>query len=296
MDTLINLRNTVQSAASVVAAVSTITGTGHSSDFGDCFSKQHNEPMLRWMAKNTVYENEDDRETVVGAENQPRNPNEAPGEDLAGSDSDDDLDLELFHARIARGKEKLEANDSIGAEIIFRNCLLQIPNLNLELRRPLKLLVMDGLARAFTLQEKPDDVRSILVEKITLHPRDSQNGRIEALGDTFTLANVLVVQKAYPEAMLYGRKALKDYRRLNGPAEKPGVEKLLKLLIRTCREYDNPDEVYAFGTLLEKSRSRNDGTPPTMAQDPVPKETPAINVETEELPPIIFQTTDITTG
>lgn len=62
MSTLINLRNCVQSAASVVSSASTTLGIEHAdhfsvtygSEFGDVFPSEPGETMLRWISSNTV--------------------------------------------------------------------------------------------------------------------------------------------------------------------------------------------------------------------------------------------------
>ena len=68
IQTLTNLRNCVQSAASVVSSASTALGIDHAdqfsvaygSEFGDYFPPQSSETMLRWVSSNTVYEFDED--------------------------------------------------------------------------------------------------------------------------------------------------------------------------------------------------------------------------------------------
>ena len=138
IQTLTNLRNCVQSAASVVSSASTTLGIDHAdhlsvnygSEFGDCFPPQPSETMLRWVSSNTVYEFEDlSQGSTVQRQKEPSGQDTQPPGNTSDidhsdhSDSDNDLDVEIVQALLRRGKEKLVMDDFSGAERFLRNCL-----------------------------------------------------------------------------------------------------------------------------------------------------------------------------
>ncbi|KAG4431526.1 hypothetical protein IFR05_012983 [Cadophora sp. M221] len=110
MESLRHLRSTVQSAATVVSSASTIMGVDldrdGSSEFGDCFPREPNEAMNRWLSSNTVYEFREDGGNELQYGNSGRT--SQPANNLDGSDSDSDLGAELSLALFNRGIEKLD--------------------------------------------------------------------------------------------------------------------------------------------------------------------------------------------
>lgn len=60
---------------------------------------------------------------------------------------------------------------------------------------------------------------------------------------------VLLNKCAYAEALLYGRRALKSYRKL-GPEGTLGVQNSLRLLCQVCKAAGNHDEEDAYGAIL----------------------------------------------
>ncbi|KAH9210040.1 hypothetical protein DL95DRAFT_466226 [Leptodontidium sp. 2 PMI_412] len=104
-----------------------------SSDFGDCFPREPNEAMNKWLSSNTVYE------FGEGDENEQQYGNSGgtsqPANNLDGSDSDSELDAELSQALFKRGVEKLTREDLEGAESLLRKSLARAPGSDLESRR-----------------------------------------------------------------------------------------------------------------------------------------------------------------
>ncbi|KAE9382152.1 hypothetical protein N431DRAFT_17323 [Stipitochalara longipes BDJ] len=117
-----NLSNCVQSAASVVSSASTSLGVEdvdhfsviNGSEFGDIFISELGETMCRWISSKSVSEFEGDRgESSLSrrkiASNYLQPVDESTESDQ--SDSDTDLEIEIVHALLKRGKERFEAKD-----------------------------------------------------------------------------------------------------------------------------------------------------------------------------------------
>jgi hypothetical protein len=260
-----NLSNCIQSAASVVSSASTTLGVehadhvsvAHSSDFGGLFPSEPGETMLRWMSSNTVYEFEEEptaepssRQHKVRSD-YPRPVEGSPEPEQ--SDSDTDLEMEIVQALLKRGKEKFQAKDFGAAERLFRNCLTRISSnlsmLSLHHIPRSKTEIMTLLLDVYLAKEKWDEAQSLLLEKIGIGSQDksSDNGRV--LKDILTLIDVLIHKSSYAEAHLYGRRALKGYRKM-GLEGVPGVESSLKALMRICHANGNWDEGDAYAEIL----------------------------------------------
>jgi hypothetical protein len=261
---LSNLRNCVQSAASVVSSASTALGIDHAdhfsvtygSDFGDCFPSKPSESILRWVSSNTVYEFEEDLSHASALQDQ----NRASGEniqrpsrntDIDHSDSDNDLEVEIVQALLRRGKERLDAEDFSGAERLFRNCLSRTTSsgsLSL-LQRNSKQEVMTLLLKTFEQLGRWTDAQSLLIEKIAWESRNVAGDNSGVLSDIINLVEVLLKKESYSEALLYGRRALKGYRRM-GDSGIDGIGKTLQLLVTICHAEGNVNEEEAYTAIL----------------------------------------------
>lgn len=266
---LANLRNCVQSAASVVSSASTSLGIDHSehfsvtygSEFEDCFPSQPSPTMLRWISSNTVYEfseNQDAETNRVEEKNvfgKPINTSDVTDE-LHNSDSDSDLEHEIVQALAHRGKEKLASGDTRGAERLFRNCLSRIPSSGpvSSLLRSSRTEVIGILVEIYQKQEKWAEAQTLLIQKMALGSRGTSVADEEGLFDMLTLVEVLLRREAYSESLLYGRRALKGYRKL-GRAGHHGVERALELLVETCHADGNADDEEAYSIVLAKHLS-----------------------------------------
>lgn len=257
---LINLRNCVQSAASVVSSASTTLGIDQAdhfsvtdgSEFDDCFPSKPSETMLRWISSNTVYESERNFPQAPATHNQreasgksPQRAAEISGTDqMDHSDSDTDIDAELVQALLKQGKERLYAKDFGGAERLLHNCLSR-PASSFSL----KVEVMTLLVETYLQQEKWTEAQSILVQKIASVPSNTVDDGSDVLLDILTLADVLLKKGAYKEALLYGRRALKGYRKM-GELGTAGVKKALQLLVTICNSAGDVKEQEAYMALL----------------------------------------------
>lgn len=261
LQTLHNMRDCVQSAASVVSSASTSTilttavGRGDngtedfSSEFGDLFPPASNETMLRWVASRSVY----DIEEELGDLN---NGTELRNEDITHHDdtdlSDSDLELEMFQVLLLRGKQRVAAGDYDGAERDFRNCLSRTsaphkdgPSIS-PATHTSRIEILTFLADLYHKQARWTDAESILRQRLALWSHESSS---VVLKDTYFLAYVLMKNQAHAEALLYGRRALVGYRKL-GEQALPDVGRVLHLLVRICRDGGNADEEEAFSALL----------------------------------------------
>jgi hypothetical protein len=90
-------------------------------------------------------------------------------------------------------------------------------------------------------------VQSLLSEKIAMGSRES--AAVEVLSDMLLLVEVLLEKGAYAEALLYGRQALKGYRRLGEPGTQ-GVGESLRHLVKICHADGNVDEEEAYAAIL----------------------------------------------
>jgi hypothetical protein len=262
---LTNLKSCVQSSATVVSSATTVLGVEdpdrisvtYGSDFGDVFPSQPGEAMLRWMSSNTVYEfEEDDLDTRPARRKSPTGAK--LGEKLQvvdesslseQSDSDADLEMEMLQALLKRGKEKMAGKDLEGAEKFFKNCLARataLPMATKSRAEAMKLLIDIYLENA-----KWDEAQSLLLEKIALGSRDKAVGKERVLAETLTLVNVLLQKNAYAEALLYGRRAFKGYRKL-GAKGRDGIETSLNLIVKTCHLEGSFDEEDAYAAILSE--------------------------------------------
>ncbi|KAE8448846.1 hypothetical protein EG329_008848 [Mollisiaceae sp. DMI_Dod_QoI] len=271
-----NLRNCVQSAASIVSSASTTLGVepadpfsvAYGSEFGDCFPFEPGETMIRWISSNTVYEFEEE----PAAESSSRRRNLTSGNlqsveedaEQEQSDSDTDLEVEIFQALLKRGKEKFQAKDFGDAERLFRNCLTRISSngsmASLHHTPRSKSEIMTLLLDVYLAEEKWNEAQSLLLDKIALGSRgmSSDNGRV--LLDMLALVDVLIRKNSYAEALLYGRRALKGYRKM-GSDGVLGVENSLKVLVRVCHLDGNYDEEDAYAAILSDFLQLNASEP-----------------------------------
>ena len=267
---LTNLRNCVQSAASVVSSASTTLATEqpdqvsvtHGSDFGDVFPSEPGESMLRWISSNTVYEfSEQDRDSgFQGSRSSTKKKHTAEVSGSELSDSDNELETEILQALLRRGKEKLRLKDYVGAEKLLRNCLTRTSNGSLvSSHRAPKSEIMTLLLDSYLVQEKWNEAQSLLLDKIAIGSRDPSSESGGVLADMLTLVDVLLNKDSYAEALLYARRALKGYRKL-GSRGNSGVEKSLNALVHVCHLDENmEDEEVAYSILLSDFLLRQPG-------------------------------------
>jgi hypothetical protein len=251
----------------VVSSASTTLGIEHAdqfsvtygSEFGDVFPAEPRETILRWISSNIVYEFEGEHESDPKPRRLGRSGSLELVEKGSGpeqSDSDDDLEMEIIQAMIKRGNEKFEAEDYGGAEKLFRNCLARtsLGGLLVSLHRipKSKSEIMQLFIGTYIAQEKWDEAHSLLLEKIALGSHDKSGERDGVLAEMLTLVDVLLKKNSHAEALLYGRRALKGYRKLGSKGTR-GVEISLRSLVSVCRADGNlADEEEAYAAMLSE--------------------------------------------
>lgn len=264
LQTLNNLRECLRSAATIVSSASTalgvVTENGddgsevHGSEFGECFPSQQNETMQRWISSNTVYEFEaetkrgESQDTSKGKETSDRN---IDGEEDIQLDSDDELEIFMIHSLMRKSESKLQAHDYDGAERMLRNCLARISASKISFRpiADVKKNILRALMFLLKAQKRWSEARIVLLDEITSSPH--KNGDHAAISDFLELAGILYNMDAYTEALLYGRKALKGFRKL-GPESAIDIEKTLKLLVKICSAANDRDEEDAYSAMLSE--------------------------------------------
>ncbi|KAH7074445.1 hypothetical protein BKA63DRAFT_313970 [Paraphoma chrysanthemicola] len=268
LDAMSNLRECVRSAADVVSsASSTLTvdlvdksSVRHGSDFGEIFMQGSNEPMMRWMSSNTVYEFEEltpqldpsESSTVgVTAEYQ--------------SDSDSDLETEMMKALFESAMRLKDAGDLVGAERKFRNCLtrtsMTASTASLtSLKRAAaggisRLKILELLLDTYCMLEAWSKAKQVMVEKLSLTHKQVGTRDELYLWDTLKLAELMAKCKEWDSAHLQGRRSLRGFRRL-GEESCRGYEQCVVFLIKLCHEEGKIDEEEAYTDLLESHHAK----------------------------------------
>jgi hypothetical protein len=263
IDAVKNLRACVHTAATIVSSASTILNADqgcqvsvtYGSDFGDCFPSEPSESMLRWISSNTVCESaEDTMQDKVATEMHHSggwNPAGLGADNLDHqSDSDSDLEVAIIRSLQKHGKEKLTSKNFEVAERLFRNCLSRLSTTQASPEDNVRRLeVMELLLETYSQQEKWEEARSILIDKLSISGLRSHKEDHTVLSDMSTLVEILQRQGNYVEAHLYGRRVLKGYRRL-GAQGAEGVEKALVMLVQICHDDGKVEEEDAYASML----------------------------------------------
>ncbi|KAF8846913.1 hypothetical protein BDZ45DRAFT_682219 [Acephala macrosclerotiorum] len=113
----------------------------------------------------------------------------------------------------------------------------------------IKYEVMDLLVSTYLALKKLNEAHALLAERIALESRYPSKDNQSMLGSTMDLAVILSLKSAHSEALLYGRRALKGYRKL-GLKGRVGVESSLKILCEMCRAAGNQAEEDAYQAML----------------------------------------------
>ncbi|KAF1847385.1 uncharacterized protein K460DRAFT_241581, partial [Cucurbitaria berberidis CBS 394.84] len=223
-----NLRECVRSAADVVSTASTTLNAEVSdkvsvrqgSDFGDVFVRDANEPMLRWMSSNTVYEYEDMEVSFP-------DPSEASTGDTPTeyhSDSDSDIENEMIRSLFNEGKKRKDQGDLAGAVRHFRNCVTRFSsNASYASLTSLQSVSTCGVSKAELLEQLTDSycllgswskAKSTMAEKLSITERQVGKKDELYLWDTMKLAELMMKNKEYMEAHLQGRRSLRGFKKL----------------------------------------------------------------------------------
>jgi len=266
LKTMLILRNCLQSAASVASSASTVmcrkagaeSYTDYGSDFGDIFPRDMNNRMLDWIDSNIIDETCESGSWQRASIDQ--NGDTFTSADQSQDwDSDDELELEMSTALIKYGNSKLSEKNFEEAESCFENCIDRVTQRDVTLRvnndlATAKLNAMSGLVTALKEQSKWDDAQKLLREKIAILSRMGNTNSEDAVLDTLTLAEVLLAKRDFTEALLYGRRAYKAFKRV-GILRQRECKQSLNLLIDICRESGKLQEAHAYSAILHNMSS-----------------------------------------
>jgi hypothetical protein len=268
--TLGNLRNCLKSAASVVSSASTAygyeigeqRGTVYGSDFGDVFPPQPSDFMLDWIESNEIPEVDEasnNQSVAIGPEGSRHSTLTSP---LVDWDSDGEEELDFIQALFQQGMSNLNANEVSEAEKDLQNCVNRLSNNKWPEEmskkfRSMQLDAMSALVTALKKQQKWDDTQKLLKEKITLAAsfRTNENDLI-ILNDTLMLSEVLLEKKDLTEALLYGRRAYRAFKKQD-PQNQDRCVDALRILIRICQSSGKQSDADAYLALLRQNFSLN---------------------------------------
>lgn len=239
-----NLRNCVESAASVYGSASTALGVA-ASDFGDCFPLERENITKQWVEKNMILE-EENQDT---------------------SSEDEDFESDLTCSLFISATEKWKAQDLDGAERDLRICNSRLsvsspaatgPGTSRSNSVVTKIDVLDALFALHKSQENWQEAQNMAAERLAFR-KDSTEAkyRQEISSDVFDLAEVMFKQKNYSEAQTQARRALRGYTKL-GDDGTAGVEKSLDLLIHICADGDDHENLHTYTAHRSIVLSRKD--------------------------------------
>lgn len=238
-----NLRNCVQSAASVYGSASTTLGVA-ASDYGDCFPPEREHDTKQWVERNMIQE-EDTQDS---------------------SSEDEDFESDLTCSLFISATEKWKAQDLDGAERDLRIChsrlSVSFPNASglgtSNNSVVTKIGVLDALFTLYKSQENWQEAQNMAAERLAFR-KDSTEAKYsqEMSSDIFDLAEVMFKQKSYVEAQTQARRALRGYTKL-GVDGKDGVEKSLDLLIQICADGDDHENLHTYTAHRSIVLSRKD--------------------------------------
>lgn len=155
-----------------------------------------------------------------------------------------------------RGREKFAAEDYDGAERVFRSCLSRISStrnlVSLQRNQSSKSRLMELLLKTYFVQRRWSEAQSLLQERIARGSHEMTGNGSDILAETLMLVGILIMQKFSAEALLYGRRALKGYRKL-GSQGIGGVALSLRAHEDICSmDKSLADEEEAYSAMLSQ--------------------------------------------
>jgi uncharacterized protein YoxC len=253
-----NLQDCVWAAASTISSATTIITSQHgdegdstvaASDFGDCFPLHHNLAMRRWMDSHTVYEYE---ETVVQAP-RPESIADVPafGEADSGADSDAELENEMMRLLVDRGKQKLAAGDTQGAEKMLHNCLSRTTATGRTAKNEqgrIRLEAVEHLYDIFFSQQRWSSAQDMLLQQMAIKARLTGQQDAEYFTDVLKFAKLMMEQNDTAAAHLHARRALRGFKKLHQIDE---TKACLSLLISLCELDNSENDVELYTIMLD---------------------------------------------
>ena len=259
---MITFRECVRSAASIVSSASTAIrsekgeddrSTVIMSDFGDCFPRQQNLALSRWMEAPSVHGDGQDRslpppQSVVDIF--------SVDESADSSDSDIDLEDEMTTTLLEEGQQKLAAGDWEDAERIFKKCSARLSNVTWEQRGghaarqfSKHCEVLQCLFGIFQEQERWSEAQNALTQKLNVGERMNRKKDLTYIGDLFALARILQRRGDTIQARLHARRALKGFKKLKSTDD---IKSCLVLLIELCSADNGDDDQEVYTIMLSR--------------------------------------------
>lgn len=261
LQSLKNLMRCVDSAATIVSDASTTLAIDQGrggSEFGDFLAPERGETMTRWMTDNTIHEEHPDpdssdhrrREPTVRGASGVSVDKELDDQDY---DPETDLEEEMIHSLIARGRQALREGKFSHAESDFFNSLHRIKaegsRVSLNRMSKAKSELINLLLKTYLSQDKLEEAQSHLMDAIRSDPSN-----LGLLSDMLSLVEALFEKEDYQNALACGRYALIAYRKL-GQVGDAGKQMTLQLLIKVCKAHGNHDDQLAFEAMVSHPRS-----------------------------------------
>jgi hypothetical protein len=253
-----NLRECVRSAATVVSSASTILIVEGADQFSTCDSNFHdllepevNETMQRWISSNTVYEYNEAVEMGPISKDTSQSTNTFN----SISDSDSDLEAELTKALLQTARIKIVAGDTSGATRYLRLYLSKLPKGYQQTQndKAKRLAVLEELFALYidsgSAANDTNAAKSTLLQIISLREQNPGDQNALISRDYSNMSELLLSQREFVEAELYGRRALKNYRK-SGFAGNEQVRETLDLLVRISVAGGRSDEADTYSALL----------------------------------------------
>nr|POE87478.1 hypothetical protein CFP56_30067 [Quercus suber] len=261
---MVNLRDCVKSAASIVSSASTMIASKQSasseiaaSDFGDVFPVDDNVMIQRWMETRTAYDDEDHRSPFT-----PKSMASIADFDDSNSEADSDVDLEreMDEVLLNTANITFAEGDLMAAERLFRNCLSRLLNRprTLQPANGSKAVVMEveilqKLSDLYTQQRHWGEARQVITQKLVVQSRIFGKHDNLVLHDIARLASLAALDGAFVEAQLQARRALKGYKKVK---DNQGIESCLVLLVSVCKRDGKHAEHEAYSAMLAAHRNK----------------------------------------
>ena len=259
---MIDLRECVRSAASIVSSASTAVmsqdgdndgSTVVMSDFGDCFPVEHSLAIHRWMEASSVQGYEHGRspappQSVVDVF--------SFNESADSSDSEVDLEDEITTTLLDDGQQKLTAGKLEDAERVLKKCSSRLSNVTWEQRGAYAAKqfskhaeVLKYLFVIYHQQEKWPEAQTALTQKLSLEDRMHRKKDMTYMRDVVALAKILQRRGDTIHALLHARRALKGFKKLQSTND---IRLCLELLIELSSAQDVGDDPEVYSVMLSR--------------------------------------------
>lgn len=258
---MMNFRECVRSAASIVSSASTAIGSadGESgdaimSDFGDCFPADSNPAINRWIGIPSVLNEEQDWSLLLLG---PIPDTISVEGGVHGSDSDeDDLEDEITTALLEDGRQKLAASHLRDAERILKKCSLRLSNVPWEQggthvtkQFSKRAEVLENLVILYRREENWAEAQKALTQKLNVEGRVGRKKDVDHFRDVMILAEISQRKGEAMQALLHARRAWRGFKKLQSTND---VKSCLGLLIEVCNDVNVAEDGEIYNVMLSR--------------------------------------------